>query len=127
MLQPAQNLPLPDDLKQFARELRARSTDAESLLWSVVRARRLLGLKFRRQHPIERYIIAYYCEDLSWAIELDGGGHNTAESRRYDAERSACLARHGITVTRYWNHEVLADFETVMESMYRTAMKLKGV
>ena len=125
MEQPSQNLPLPEHLRHFARELRTKQTDAERLLWGTLRGRRLLDLKFRRQYPLDSYILDFYCDSLRWAVELDGGQHNAADGRRDDATRTAALAEHGIVVSRYWNHEVLADFEAVLEDLYRTAMRLR--
>ena len=95
-------------------------------MWGVLRARRFLGYKFRRQHPVERYILDFYCDELHWAVELDGGQHNSSDGRREDAARSAKLVEHGIVVSRYWNHEVLADFEAVLEDMARTAQRLSN-
>ena len=104
-------------LIEFARTLRHGQTDAEQLMWMLLRNRRFLGLKFRRQHPFPPYILDFFCEALDLAIELDGGQHNTAESRQHDENRSSYLANHGIEVLRYWNHEVLTDFETVIEAI----------
>ena len=124
MTRPHQNFPLPDDLREFARSLRSRSTEAEQLMWGMLRARRFLGWKFRRQHPVARYILDFYCDELHWAVELDGGQHNSLDCRREDAARTAALAEQGIVVSRYWNHEVLANFEAVLEDMARTANRL---
>lgn len=126
MNQPWEKLPLPEQVRAFARELRAGQTDAETLLWGALRARRLAELKFRRQHPVTPYTLDFYCDELHWAVELDGGQHNTAEGRSHDAERTAFLAAQGITVTRYWNHEVLGDFETVLEAIYNVAMRMRA-
>jgi very-short-patch-repair endonuclease len=61
------------------RALRGRATDAERLLWRLLQARQLLGLKFRRQHPVGPYIVDFYCADRRLAVELDGGQHFTVE------------------------------------------------
>ncbi|MBL9093861.1 MAG: endonuclease domain-containing protein [Planctomycetaceae bacterium] len=125
MNQFAHNLPLLEYLKTFARELRGRATDAETLIWSALRDRRFLKLKFRRQQPIDRYIVDFYCHELKWAVELDGGQHNTIAGRHDDVERTTTLGKHGVFVSRFWNHEVLSDFEDVLESMYRTSVTLQ--
>ncbi len=57
----------------FARTLRQTATNAEILMWRCLRNRRMHGRKFRRQYPIETYIVDFYCEELSLAVELDGG------------------------------------------------------
>jgi len=111
---PAQKLPA--DLLVFARELRARQTDAENLLWGLLRNRRLLGLKFRRQYPLRPYILDYYCHEAKLAIELDGGQH--AEQHHYDQQRTAQLESRGILVLRFWNNEMLQQTESVLEKIY---------
>ncbi|MEX1231406.1 MAG: endonuclease domain-containing protein [Planctomycetaceae bacterium] len=105
------------ELIDFARNLRQRQSDAEQLLWMLLRNRRFLGLKFRRQHPLPPYVLDFYCEELKLAIELDGGQHNAVDSRRYDERRSRYLADQEIHVLRYWNHEVLGDLENVVEAI----------
>ncbi len=115
--QPSPAKPLPPDILAHARELRGHQTDAEHLLWEVLRAKRFLGLKFRRQHPFGRYILDFYCDELKLAIELDGGQH--AEQQAYDAERTRYLGQQGLRVLRYWNNEVLAETEAVLEAIYQ--------
>jgi lipoyl(octanoyl) transferase len=107
-------LPLPEALKDFARHLRAEQTDAETLLWSLLRDRRLLDLKFRRQHPVPPYVLDFYCHDLNLAVELDGGQHTP----EIDAERTAYLEQKGIRLLRYWNHDLLQNTEDVLTDLY---------
>jgi len=107
-------LPLPEALKDFARHLRTEQTDAETLLWSLLRDRRLLDLKFRRQHPVPPYVLDFYCHDLNLAVELDGGQH-TPEA---DAKRTAYLEQKGIHFLRYWNHDLLQNTEDVLTDLY---------
>jgi predicted house-cleaning NTP pyrophosphatase (Maf/HAM1 superfamily)/very-short-patch-repair endonuclease len=116
---PAQQL-LPADLLQFARKLRTTQSDAESLMWHLLRNRRLARCKFRRQHPINPYVLDFYCHEKRLAIEVDGGQHNTAYARRTDEKRSRFLANQGIRVVRFWNHDVLQDTDTVLEAIWRT-------
>ena len=70
-----------------AKDLRICSTDAERILWSWIRAKRLEGLKFRRQHPMGRYIVDFACLEGKIVIELDGGQHAELERKEYDRER----------------------------------------
>ncbi len=107
-------LALPPDLLAFARELRNHQTDAEDALWYMLRDRRMAGTKFRRQHPVEPYVLDFYCHELKLAIELDGGQHN----HEYDERRSAFLARKGIRVLRFWNNDVFQQTEAVLEAIY---------
>jgi predicted helicase/very-short-patch-repair endonuclease len=107
---------LPDDLRQYAREMRSSATDAESLMWYLLRNRRLAGAKFRRQHPMGRYILDFYCAEQSLCIELDGGQHADQQAR--DTVRDEHLRTSGVRVLRFWNNQVLAETESVMEAIY---------
>jgi very-short-patch-repair endonuclease len=111
-------LALPPELLVFARQLRKDSTDAEKLLWQVLRDRRFCGFKFRRQYPACGYILDFYCHAAGLAVELDGGGHNDEEQHLYDEERSRILESAGIRVVRFWNNEVLNSLEDVMAEIY---------
>jgi len=113
---PTQKLPL--DLRTFVRDLRTHQTDAENLLWGLLRNRRLLGLKFRRQYPLNPYILDFYCHDAALAIELDGGQH--LEQKVYDRQRTLFLEGKGIKVLRFWNNELLQQTENVLEQIYLT-------
>src|SRR5579871_254067 len=92
-----------------ARRLRRNQSDAEYALWSELRAHKFFALKFRRQHPIGRYIVDFCCIDKQLIIELDGSQH--LESAAYDERRTAFLNRQGFRVVRFWNHEVLLGME----------------
>lgn len=108
---------LPDDIRTWAREMRGNMTDAESLLWQLLRNRRLAGAKFRRQHPVGCYILDFYCHDRKLAIELDGGQH--AEETDYDRVRDEWLNSHGIKVMRFWNNQMLLETESVAEAIFQ--------
>ena len=64
--------------------MRHTATDAEHLMWQLLRAKRFMNLKFRRQHVIQPYIVDFYCHEIGLVIELDGGQHNTENGRAYD-------------------------------------------
>jgi type I restriction enzyme M protein len=89
-----------------ARSLRKKVTEAERILWRYLRNRNFAGYKFRRQHPVDSYILDFYCPAAKIAIELDGGGHNYRAGQIRDRMRSELLARQGIAVLRFWNHQV---------------------
>ena len=110
---------LPEDIRAFARSLRGRQTDAETLLWLFLRNRNLGGFKFRRQHPAGRYILDFYCEDAGLAVQLDGGEHNQDAAVLNDGHRSEVLREAGIEVIRFWNNEVLTNTEAVLERIYQ--------
>jgi len=117
----SRQMKIPPELLHHARELRGHMTDAELLMWRLLRGRRFCGLKFRRQHPVGNYILDFYCREVSLAIELDGGGHNDEGAREYDEERTRFLNEAGIRVLRFWNHDVLMNTETVLEAIYFAA------
>jgi adenine-specific DNA-methyltransferase len=91
-------------------------TDAEALLWVLLRNRRIAGAKFRRQHPVGRYILDFYCDEKRLGIELDGGQHG--EAVEYDQQRDDWLLAQGIRVLRFWNNQMLTEIEAVMEAIY---------
>ncbi|MGD8473381.1 MAG: endonuclease domain-containing protein [Anaerolineae bacterium] len=108
---------LPVELLERARALRREATDAERLLWSLLRNRQLRGLKFRRQHPLGGYILDSYCHKVKLGIELDGGQHAEPEQAVRDAQRTRDLEELGIRVMRFWNHEVLEETRAVLEAI----------
>ncbi|GAB6186477.1 DUF559 domain-containing protein [Thermopirellula anaerolimosa] len=110
----------------FIRNLRREQTDAERLLWSILRDRRFFGLKFRRQHPAGRYVLDFYCHEHKVAVEIDGGQHFTEEGMRRDARREAFLKSQGIHVLRYTNLEVLENLEGVLEDIARKLGVMTG-
>ena len=99
----------------FARQLRANSTDAERKLWSHLRGRQMSGKKFRRQHPIGDFIVDFVCIEIGLVIELDGGQHLDSDS---DKQRDSRLSEQGFRVLRFWNHEVLTDTQTVLSRIH---------
>ena len=103
---------------QRARELRRNATDAERILWSRVRDRRLDGRKFRRQYPIGPYIADFACPQERLVVELDGGAH--ADHADYDADRTRFLEADGYRVLRYWNTDVLKNLAGALESIRAT-------
>jgi very-short-patch-repair endonuclease len=102
-------------MREFARALRKRSTDAEKLLWSKLRGRRFEGIKFKRQVPIANYIVDFVALDLKLIIELDGGQHDVRAPQ--DAERTHILQEWGYHVVRFWNNDVLGNVEGVLEAI----------
>ena len=111
------NKKLDSQLLIFAKSLRHTATDAENLMWQLLRTKRFMNLKFRRQHVIQPYIVDFYCHELGLVIELDGGQHGTDDAIEYDAERTKFLEALGLTVVRYWNHDVLGNTEAVLRDL----------
>ena len=104
-------------VQQNARDLRRGQTQAEAKLWSLLRNRQLKGKKFRRQHPIGRYVVDFYCHECKIVVEVDGNFHLDAESQQYDKSRTASLNEIGITVLRFWNEQVMRDCIKVLQKI----------
>src|SRR5436190_15599739 len=110
-------------LLQLARELRQAETSAEDLLWTLLRNRRLLGFKFRRQHQIGKYIADFYCRDAQLVIECDGSVHESNEQWQHDQARDVYLASQGLQVLRFGNEDVLKRTEWVVEEIAKWLKK----
>ena len=111
-----------NSLRTFARELRNNSTDTECLLWRYLKNRQVAGVKFRRQQPIEAYIVDFVSFDKKIVIELDGGQH--AENEEDDGRRDACLHANGFVVLRFWNNDVIENIEGVLEVIREQCLRV---
>lgn len=114
------------ELLEFAKSMRQSATDAEHLMWQILRAKRLMNLKFRRQHIVAPYIVDFYCHEIGLVIELDGSQHGTDDAIEYDTERTKFLEALGLTVVRYWNHDVLSRMDVVLEDLWNVCLELKS-
>jgi BirA family biotin operon repressor/biotin-[acetyl-CoA-carboxylase] ligase/primosomal protein N' (replication factor Y) len=94
-----------------AKSLRASMTDAERALWQRLR-REQLGVKFRRQHPLDPFIADFACLAPKMVVELDGSQHQ--EQKAYDLRRDAFFASKGFTVLRFWTDEPLKNMDGVL-------------
>ncbi|NIE97222.1 endonuclease domain-containing protein [Acinetobacter sp. Tr-809] len=117
---------LDPQLLEFAKTMRSNATEAEHLLWQLLRAKRFMNLKFRRQHVIASYIVDFYCHELGLVIELDGSQHGTDDGKEYDAERTKFLEALDLKVVRYWNHEILKNTERVLDDLWNVCSSLKS-
>ena len=95
------------------RRLRKNATDAERKLWSILRSRRMAGLKFFPQYSVGSYILDFYCPELRLAIEVDGGQHAAVYGQRHDAHHDSYFRELNIRVIRFWNNNVLQNIEGV--------------
>ncbi len=102
-------------LLERAKTLRSEQTEAEQRLWYYLRAHRFMGMKFKRQKPMGRYIVDFICHESNLIVEVDGGQHQ--ENAAYDQRRDAWLQEQGYTVLRFWNHEVMQQIESVLEAI----------
>lgn len=119
------NKMIDPQLLEFVKTMRSNATDVEYLMWQLLRARRFMNLKFLRQHVIAPYIVDFYCHELGLVIELDGSQHGTDDAIEYDAERTKFLEALGLTVVRYWNHDVLGRMDVVLEDLWNICSKLQ--
>ena len=106
-----------------ARSLRRNRTEAEAQLWGMLRDRRLVGFKFRRQVPIGRYVVDFACFDALLVVELDGSQH--FESVR-DVRRDAELRARGFEVLRVWNNEIWDNRDGVLEGVLAALVRRTG-
>jgi very-short-patch-repair endonuclease len=95
--------------------LRVHQTEAEQRLWYHLRAHRFMGLKFKRQKPMGRYIVDFVCLEHRLIIEIDGGQH--ADQVSYDMQRDEWLRGQGFRVLRFWNNEVMQQMDGVLEQI----------
>ena len=102
---------------QKAEELRKHMTKAELILWKELRNKKLLGLKFRRQHPISRFIADFYCHKHKLVIELDGEIHLKNYVAINDKKREDEIKSLGITVLRFKNNEIINHLESVLQQI----------
>jgi very-short-patch-repair endonuclease len=107
----------PPTHRKFARSMRIDSTKAENMLWQQLRNRQMDGHKFRRQVPMDGYILDFVCAEARLIIEVDGSQH--AESRR-DKTRDAYFRSQGFRVIRFWNEEIEAGLDFVCWSVLAT-------
>lgn len=118
-------IPYNIHLKDFARTLRKKPTEAEAILWTFIR-RKNLGVEFHRQVPMLHYIADFYCHEIMLAIELDGGYHKQVNMQFKDKEMEDNLSRYEVEVIRFTNEEVLGDLPKVLKVIEeRVADKLK--
>ncbi len=104
-------------LRSNARALRRNSTDAERILWSELRGDRLNGAGFRRQVPIDNYVVDFMCHAAKLVIEIDGGQHFSDQAAQADAKRSAVIEANGLLGLRFSNHDVMKNRAGVLETI----------
>ena len=104
------------DLKGRSRGMRHEPTPAEELLWQRLRGNQL-GVKFRRQHSIDRFIADFVCLSCKLIVELDGAGHLEPDQVEYDKGRSEVLAELGYRVLRFSNDHALHETEKVLQAI----------
>ena len=107
---------LPNNFSN-AQYLRENMTNAELIFWNKVKNKQFHGLKFRRQHPINKYIADFYCHELKLIIEIDGDYHNKSEVKKYDILRTKDLNFQDLNILRFTNNEIENCMEEVLEKI----------
>jgi len=100
-----------------AKGLRQGQTKAEDILWKNLRNRKLMNLKFRRQHPFENFVLDFYCHEKKLCIEADGNIHNEKEIIEYDNNRTRILNENGISVLRFSNYDITNNINAVLNKI----------
>ena len=106
----------PDILK-YARINRNGMTLSEKNLWDRIKGKQLNGCRFRRQHPIAKFIADFYCHEARLVIEIDGGYHNSEEQKAKDSGREAELKALGLSILRFTNAEIESDLDSVISEI----------
>src|SRR5258707_1216316 len=106
-----------------ARRLRRNQTDAERVMWFRLRDRRLAGWKFKRQVPIDRFFVDFFCADGKLIVEIDGGQHD--QRKEHDRSRTEILEAMGYLVLRFWNNDVMRNTEGVLGVILDTLNQLR--
>jgi very-short-patch-repair endonuclease len=102
-------------IKPLARQMRTAQTPAEEMLWQHIRRKQIGGFRFRRQHPIDRFIVDFYCPEARLIIEVDGAIHDYTQAE--DAIRQEFLESLGLRVVRFTNGEVFQQLNGVLEAI----------
>lgn len=105
------------ELAPLRKELRFNLTPAEAFLWKHLKARKLEGKRFTKQHSIKNYIVDFYCASERLIIELDGEVHNNPTAMEYDDRRTAFLNHLGYEVIRFENKMVFDNLESVLQEI----------
>ena len=108
-----------DDIKERAHRMRQNPTPAEAVLWIRLRRKQISGFHFRRQHPINRFIVDFFCPAARLIIEIDGSAHNDPGQRRYDQDRQQFLEQAGFKVLRFTNEQTLRETDEVIDAITR--------
>jgi very-short-patch-repair endonuclease len=105
------------EIFKLAKELRKLETEPEKQLWSRLNKNQIIGLQFRRQHPVNRFIADFYCPKIKLIIEVDGSIHELPEYQSHDIGRSEILNDFGITVIRFTNEQIIEQTDSTVEEI----------
>ncbi len=108
------------------RELRKSMPDAEVILWSRLKGRRLLSCKFRRQYSVGSFVIDFFSAEIRLGLELDGDSHFALGQRKYDQKRDQFIEGFGIRIVRILNTEIYENLDGVLEMIGRHILERRG-
>jgi very-short-patch-repair endonuclease len=108
-----------------AFELRNAMTVPEIKLWELLNKSKILGLRFKAQHPIDKFIADFYCHSLKLVIEVDGAVHDLSENKEYDIGRTFELEKFEIKVIRFTNEQILNDIDNIKKEIMDICMERK--
>lgn len=111
------------DIFRIAEELRKNMTEAEKVLWERINRKQIAGVRFRRQHPIGRFIADFYCHKARLVIEVDGSVHDDSEVKERDEGREYELKELGLRVMRFTNGEIFTDIQSVISRIEAIVIK----
>ena len=100
-------------------------TPTEWIVWNHLRDKKL-GVKFRRQVPIGKYIVDYFAMNIGLVIEIDGSQHYLKKNQEYDQQRTDYFAKYGIKSIRFNNYEVATNLDGVIETIMKHVKEFKG-
>ena len=109
-----------DELRELAKTFRKNPTPSEQKVWEILRAKRCLGLKFKRQFPLRGFIVDFFCRQLALILEIDGGAHLDRDQAERDAARDELLRACGFKILRIGNEDVTStNLERLLRSQLR--------
>ncbi|MBI2790799.1 MAG: DUF559 domain-containing protein [Gammaproteobacteria bacterium] len=112
-------------LKPVSRVLRSEMTETEKIIWSHIRRKRISGIQFYRQKPIDRFIVDFYAPAIKLVIEIDGSQHQEINHIEQDKNRDAILGQLGIHVLRFDNNQVRFHLREVLEKIHQIVEDLR--
>ncbi len=105
------------EIKSRALAMRKHPTRAEKMLWQYLRGKRMRGFRFRRQQPINRFIVDFYCRQARLVVEVDGSSHDSTEAAEYDEQRTRFFEELGLSVLRFSNEQVIYETDAVLNTI----------
>ena len=115
----------PPSVFEKARWLRKNETNAEKILWQGLGNKKLLNLRFKRQHPISNFVADFYCHQMKLVIEIDELYHSKENQIIHDAHRNLLMGELGISVLRFTEHEITHELSEVVERIKKWILNSK--